>query len=103
MVEGLVRLAGAERDAANEGPVNLGNPREMTVAEIAASILEATGSASRIDHVPRPPQDPSRRRPDITRAKEILGWTPRVELRAGLRATVDWARSVLGGEVGSPR
>jgi nucleoside-diphosphate-sugar epimerase len=91
LVEGLYRLALSDVD----GPVNIGNPDERPVRELAELIVELTGSASPIEFVPRPPDDPSRRRPDITRAREVLGWEPTVELREGLERTVAWARQGL--------
>jgi UDP-glucuronate decarboxylase len=72
------------------GPVNLGNPDERPVAEIARLILKQTGSKSRIEHRPLPADDPKRRRPVIAQAKDVLGWTPRVPLDQGLRATIDY-------------
>ena len=92
LVEGLYRLALSDV----EGPVNLGNPDERPVRELAELIIELTGSTSPIEHVPRPPDDPGRRRPDITRAREVLGWEPTVELRDGLERTVAWARQGSG-------
>jgi UDP-glucuronate decarboxylase len=72
------------------GPVNLGNPEERPVKEIARLIVEQTGSKSAIEHHPLPADDPKRRRPVIARAREILGWRPRVALDKGLRATIDY-------------
>ncbi|UCF37527.1 MAG: SDR family oxidoreductase [Acidobacteriota bacterium] len=77
------------------GPVNLGNPHEITIRELAETILELTESSSGIEYRPLPVDDPVRRRPDISRARDILGWEPRVGLREGLAATVDYFRSHL--------
>ena len=88
LVSGLVSLV----DADVLGPVNLGNPTEVTVAELAQQVVELTGSTSTIERRPLPADDPTRRRPDITRAREILGWAPAVELEDGLRRTVEWFR-----------
>ena len=88
LVSGLVSLV----DADVLGPVNLGNPTEVTVAELAQQVVELTGSKSTIERHPLPADDPTRRRPDITRAREILGWAPAVELEDGLRRTVEWFR-----------
>jgi nucleoside-diphosphate-sugar epimerase len=77
------------------GPVNIGNPNEFTVGELASQVVELTGSSSRIVYEPLPVDDPTRRRPDITLAREQLGWEPRVELRDGLARTADWLRTVL--------
>jgi dTDP-glucose 4,6-dehydratase len=104
LVEGLVRLAltdprKAESDRASghdgiHGPVNLGNSAEMTVADIAQVILRLTGSRSSIEHQPLPVDDPKVRRPDITRAQSLLGWTPRVGLEEGLVSTISHFRQV---------
>jgi UDP-glucuronate decarboxylase len=72
------------------GPVNLGNPDERPVAEIARLVLKHTGSKSRIEHRPLPADDPKRRQPVIVQAKSVLGWAPRVPLNDGLRATIDY-------------
>jgi nucleoside-diphosphate-sugar epimerase len=72
--------------------VNLGNPREMTILEFAREIVQVTGSRSRIVQRPLPKDDPRQRQPDITRARELLGWEPRVKLRDGLRRTIESVR-----------
>ena len=94
LVDGVLRLM---RSDTND-PVNIGNPKEMTVAGIAEQIIEQTGSASRIVHQPLPVDDPRVRQPDITRARETLGWEPRVSLEEGLTATIAWFQSVLAGD-----
>ena len=94
LIDGLVALMAADGDP---GPVNLGNPEELTVCELAELILELTGSSSAIVHRDLPADDPVRRRPDITRAQEALGWHPSVPVRKGLRATVGWFRKHLAG------
>ena len=71
-------------------PVNVGNPQEMSVREIAEMVIEVCGSGSELVHEPLPEDDPKRRCPDISRAKEILGWEPRVPAREGLKRTLDW-------------
>jgi len=76
-------------------PVNLGNPRELTVLEIAKLVLSLTGSRSVIQHQPLPVDDPKVRRPDIRRAKSLLGWEPKVKLEDGLKKTIDYFRTVL--------
>jgi dTDP-glucose 4,6-dehydratase len=76
-------------------PVNIGNPRELTVMEIARFVLKLTGSSSRIEHKPLPVDDPKVRRPDIRRAKLLLGWEPRIDLEEGLRRTVEYFRTIL--------
>lgn len=87
MVEGLVRLMNSEAVAI---PVNLGNPEEYTILEIAQKILALTGSPSAITFGPLPQDDPGRRRPDITRAQQLLGWQPTVSLKAGLKETIPY-------------
>jgi len=87
-VEGLYRLF---MDG-DELPTNIGNPDEFTVRELATMVLELTGSRSRIEAHPLPEDDPKVRRPDIGRAREKLGWVPRVPLREGLKRTIDWMR-----------
>lgn len=88
-VDDLVRglLAMADRD--HPGPVNLGNPEEVTVLEVARRIIELTGSSSDIRHVDAMTDDPQRRRPDITQARRLLGWEPRITLDEGLRRSFD--------------
>ncbi|TMK79101.1 MAG: NAD-dependent epimerase/dehydratase family protein [Actinobacteria bacterium] len=98
LVEGLVRMSVVERGRINDLPVNLGNPVERSVLEIARTIVSLTDSASTIRHVERPRGDPDRRRPDITRARELLGWEPTVDLEQGLRMTIEWARSTIHDE-----
>ncbi len=99
LIDGLVRLA---RSDINE-PVNLGNPQEIRVRELAEEILSLTGSTSPIESRPLPPDDPKLRRPDITRAREQLGWEPQVPRREGLRHTVNWCREVLRQSTGRVR
>ncbi len=88
LIEGFVRLmaSGAEVD----GPVNIGNPAEITVRELASTIIAMTRSRSRIVHLSLPVDDPRRRRPDISRAQRLLGWSPRVSLSEGLEQTVSY-------------
>jgi len=73
-------------------PVNIGNPREMTMVEFAEAILQATGSRSKIIFKPLPQDDPKQRRPDITRARTLLGWEPKVGLEEGLSRTLEYFR-----------
>jgi dTDP-glucose 4,6-dehydratase len=82
-------------DSDHVGPVNIGNPGEFTVGELARIVLEVTGSSSEIVHEPLPVDDPTQRRPDITLARRLLGWEPRVDLREGLARTAAWFRDVL--------
>ncbi|GKS58900.1 epimerase [Nitrospira sp.] len=76
-------------------PVNIGNPRELTVKEIAELVLRLTGSKSKIEHRPLPADDPKVRRPDIRRAQTLLGWEPQVELEDGLRKTIEYFRQAV--------
>jgi dTDP-glucose 4,6-dehydratase len=77
------------------GPVNLGNPQEITVDELARRVLDITGSSSEVVYSASPEQDPARRQPDITLARRELGWSPDVSLDDGLRRTVNWFRSQM--------
>jgi UDP-glucuronate decarboxylase len=88
LVDGLVRLMHSEE--ARGLPVNLGNPEEYRIREFVDLVLAMTGSRSRVIHLPLPQDDPKRRRPDISRAGELLGWKPTTDLRTGLAATIDW-------------
>jgi UDP-glucuronate decarboxylase len=93
LVEGLIRLMDSPLEVT--GPINIGNPGEFTVLELAKQIMALTGSDSALEHLPLPSDDPVRRRPDITRAKELLGWEPTVSLSDGLPRTVEYFRSEL--------
>jgi nucleoside-diphosphate-sugar epimerase len=75
------------------GPVNVGNPTEFTMLELANLVLELTGSASEVVHRPLPSDDPRLRRPDITIARDHLGWSPTVSLSDGLQQTIEWFRT----------
>lgn len=88
LVDGLLRLASYERPLPR--PVNLGNPTELTVSELARKVQALTGCRSRIVAKPLPVDDPKRRRPSIAAAQELLGWTPRVPLASGLAKTIEW-------------
>jgi nucleoside-diphosphate-sugar epimerase len=82
-------------EASIHDPVNIGNPRELTVLEIARLVLNLTGSKSEIAHHPLPVDDPRVRRPDITRARTLLGWEPKVELEEALMKTIQYFRQAL--------
>ena len=89
LVDGIIRLMlSAEND-----PVNVGNPVEMTIKQIAETIIRMTGSTSTIVYKPLPTDDPKQRRPDITRARELLGWEPKVQLEEGLIKTIEYFRT----------
>jgi dTDP-glucose 4,6-dehydratase len=89
LVDGIIRLMLSD---INE-PVNIGNPAEMTIEQIARVIIEMTGATSQIVYRPLPEDDPKVRRPDITRARTLLNWEPKVDLRAGLASTIDYFRT----------
>jgi len=93
LVDGMVRLMNTGHDVT--GPINVGNPGEFTMLELAQTVLEITGSSSGIEHRPLPQDDPKQRQPDITLARRELGWEPTVELRRGLTQTVDYFRGVV--------
>jgi dTDP-glucose 4,6-dehydratase len=76
-------------------PVNIGNPNEFTIRELADAVLDETGSASKIETLPLPEDDPKVRQPDISLARKVLGWEPKVELREGLRRTIPWFRQLV--------
>ena len=82
-------------DSDHVGPVNIGNPEEYTVRQLAALAIEVTGSSSEITFEPRPVDDPARRRPDISLARTLLGWEPAIDLQAGLARTADYFREEL--------
>jgi dTDP-glucose 4,6-dehydratase len=86
LIEGTFRLM----QSSEASPVNVGNPHEMSVLEIAGMIIELSGSGSDLVYEPLPEDDPKRRCPDITRAREVLGWEPRVSTREGLEKTLGW-------------
>jgi dTDP-glucose 4,6-dehydratase len=91
LVDGVLRLM----DAATHDPVNIGNPHEITIEEIARTIIRLVGSRSRIVYRPLPTDDPRQRRPDITRARTLLGWEPKVGLEEGLLKTVGYFKGKL--------
>ena len=92
LVDGMIRMMDGADDFV--GPVNLGNPDEFTIRELAEMVLEMTGSRAPLVKKPLPPDDPTMRRPDITLAKTRLNWQPTISLREGLRKTIDWFRSI---------
>jgi nucleoside-diphosphate-sugar epimerase len=93
LVDGLLRLMAAK----TSDPVNIGNPREVTITEIANTIIRLVGSRSRLVYRPLPIDDPKQRRPDITRARTLLGWEPTIDLEEGLLKTVDYFKRKLDG------
>ena len=99
LVDGLVRLM----DSGDEvtGPINLGNPTEFSMLELAERVIAATGSRSTLAYEPLPEDDPRQRQPDIKRAKAQLGWEPKVALADGLERTIDYFKSVVGAGAGA--
>jgi UDP-glucuronate decarboxylase len=88
LVEALIRMMNAKRGVT--GPINLGNPGEFTIHELAHLVIELANSSSRIVYRDLPMDDPRQRRPDISKARGVLGWQPRIDLREGLRRTIDY-------------
>jgi UDP-glucuronate decarboxylase len=93
LVEAFVRLMNT--DDAVTGPVNLGNPREFTIKQLAETIIDLTGSRSTLDYKPLPEDDPQQRRPDIDLAKELLAWEPSIQLKDGLQETIQYFADML--------
>jgi UDP-glucuronate decarboxylase len=93
LIEGFIRLMATGSDIT--GPINIGNPHEIPVSELAQRVVDITGSSSRIVHRPLPQDDPLQRCPDITLAKNVLGWQPTVELDSGLRKTAAYFGQLL--------
>jgi dTDP-glucose 4,6-dehydratase len=90
-IAGIVALS----KSAQHAPVNIGNPSEFTILECAQKVLEVTGSASRIRFEPLPQDDPKQRCPNITKAKQLLGWEPKIDLRTGLEMSLEYFRSAV--------
>jgi dTDP-glucose 4,6-dehydratase len=78
--------------------VNIGNPNEFTILECAQHVLKVTGSKSKISYEPLPEDDPKQRRPDITKARQLLGWEPRIDLETGLRMSLDYFKKAVAEE-----
>ena len=93
LIEGLLALMHSPDGVT--GPINLGNPGEFTIAELANLVIEQTGSSGGIEYLPLPQDDPVRRQPDITRAKQVLGWEPTIPLADGLARTIEYFRTSL--------
>jgi len=92
LIDGFVRLMNQEKTV---GPVNIGNPGEFTMLELAELVLKKVGGKSKITNLPLPADDPKQRRPDITLAKEVLGWEPKVPLEEGLNRTIEYFRQAI--------
>lgn len=95
LVDGIVRLS----ESSEHTPVNIGNPGEFTMLECAREVLRVTGSKSEIIHKPLPKDDPTRRRPDITKARTLLGWEPKVPLREGLEKSLDYFKACVDAQM----
>jgi dTDP-glucose 4,6-dehydratase len=94
LIEGIIRLSSSDE----HGPVNLGNPSELTIVECAETVLAVTGSKSELRFEALPEDDPIRRRPDIGKARRLLGWEPQIELEEGLARSLDFFKSRLGAD-----
>ena len=94
LVDGLIRMM--ESDDSVTGPINIGNPQEISVRQLAERIIALTGARSRLAFRPLPTDDPTQRCPDITRASSLLGWSPHVSLDDGLRSTINYFSEILG-------
>ena len=88
-----IRLMGSTDDVT--GPINIGNPTEFTILELAKQVIEFVGSSSRIVNRPLPPDDPRQRRPDVSKAQDVLGWSPRTPLAEGLKRTIAYFEELL--------
>ena len=93
LIEGFIRFMDTPDDIT--GPINIGNPGEFTMIELAEKVIELTGSSSKLIHMPLPEDDPKQRQPDITRAKNTLGWEPTIELEEGLKKTIAYFKTVI--------
>ena len=93
LVDGLIRMMNT--DDSITGPINIGNPNEFTIRELADLVIELTGSKSKIIHLPLPSDDPTQRQPNITKAREILQWEPKVQLKEGITKTIQYFQSTL--------
>lgn len=93
LIEGFVRLMASPKDIT--GPINMGNPGEFTIRELAETVLKMVGSQSKLVLMPLPQDDPKQRQPDITLAKEALGWEPKIKLEEGLSKTIDYFKHFL--------
>ncbi len=93
-IDGFMRLAKSDEHL----PVNIGNPNEFTILECAQLVLKVTGSKSKIRYEPLPQDDPKQRKPDITKARQLLGWEPKIDLESGLKLSVEYFRETLSQE-----
>ena len=93
LVDGLIRLMQSGDDVT--GPINIGNPKEFSMLQLASEVIDLTGARSRIVHRPLPQDDPRQRRPDISKANDLLGWAPRTDLKYGLTKTIAYFDELL--------
>jgi dTDP-glucose 4,6-dehydratase len=98
-IDGFIRLSKSSEHL----PVNIGNPNEFTILECAQHVIKVTGSKSKIAYEPLPPDDPKQRRPDITKARQLLGWEPKIQLEEGLRLSLDYFRKAVAQETTAAR
>src|SRR5262249_43008617 len=96
LINGLVGLMGTSDDVT--GPVNMGNPDEFSILELASTVISLTGSSSQIIHAPLPQDDPRQRRPDTSKANQVLSWTPRTKLKEGLIQTIAYFEQLLSDQ-----
>jgi UDP-glucuronate decarboxylase len=96
LIEGMMRLMGTPDSVT--GPINIGNPTEFTILQLASQVIEMTGSRSKIVHRSKPQDDPRQRRPDISKAQEVLKWSPRIPLKEGLKTTIAYFDELLKDE-----
>jgi UDP-glucuronate decarboxylase len=93
LIDGLIKLMATEDSVT--GPINIGNPTEFTMLQLASMVIEMTGSRSRLVHRPLPENDPRQRKPDISRAEEFLSWAPTTQLKEGLTRTIAYFEQLL--------
>jgi UDP-glucuronate decarboxylase len=93
LLDAMIRMMGTP--ASITGPINIGNPEEFTILQLASQIIEITGSRSKVVHRPMPQDDPRQRRPDISKAQEVLSWSPRTRLKEGLVRTIGYFEETL--------
>jgi dTDP-glucose 4,6-dehydratase len=94
-IDGFIRLSKSDEHF----PVNIGNPNEFTILECAQHVIKVTGSKSKITYEPLPPDDPKQRQPDITKARQLLGWEPKIDLETGLQMSLDYFRKAVAEEI----
>ena len=96
LIDGMIRMM--ETPDSIPGPINIGNPEEFSILELASTVIDLTGSRSRIVHRPMPQDDPRQRRPDISKAHDILGWAPRMAIKEGLKRTIAYFEGLLSDQ-----